>query len=358
MAFLCMIICTGMAHAQSPEPLVVPDITLPPRASARSPLPVSTAGDSGTPEELPPDWTTRGHYKAKTWIFEGEYLLLATRGLPQTYAISGTVPQLGPLGGTQTVPSGYENGFRAGIGWISPNSGIETLFRYTYYSNKSDAFSSSPTTSPPPLIPPANIYPTLTVPGLVTAVNAASATSTVAFNLGDIELGKTADITESFALRGFAGARFANMNQSLMATYTGGDMVTDTVNRKITFNGGGLRLGGSADYTIAGGWGIRLNGSASLITGAFAGSQTEVANNAYILSISDKYIGLVPMADLGLALRYRTGGWNLSIGYEFQNWFNMLQGFNIADDTNPAKLIRDIGNIGFDGMAVRAEYVW
>jgi hypothetical protein len=36
----------------------------------------------------------------------------------------------------------------------------------------------------------------------------------------------------------------------------------------------------------------------------------------------------------------------------------MLQGFNIADDTNPAKLIRDIGNIGFDGMAVRAEYVW
>lgn len=95
-----------------------------------------------------------------------------------------------------------------------------------------------------------------------------------------------------------------------------------------------------------------------MITGAFAGSQTEVANNAYILSITDKYVGIVPMTDLGLAVTYRHGGWNLSIGYEFQNWFNMLQGFNIVDDSNTAKLIREIGSIGFDGMALRAEYVW
>jgi len=109
---------------------------------------------------------------------------------------------------------------------------------------------------------------------------------------------------------------------------------------------------------FSGNWGYRFTGSASLITGAFAGSQSEVANNAYILAITDKYVGIVPMTDLGLAVTYRHGGWNLSIGYEFQNWFNMLQGFNIVDDSNPAKLIREIGGIGFDGMALRAEYVW
>ncbi len=350
----------GMVAAQGPVPkdspqVVIPEGTAAPRFADREVIGV---------DELPPELIDKGD-RLITRIIEGEYLLLAVRGLPQTYALSGTVPQLGPMGGTQTIPSGYESGFRVGFGWRLADSGADSVIRYTYYSNQSDTSVASPgIINPDPLalsIPPRNVYPTLTVPGLVAAVVSANAQSNVTFNLADFEIGQTIkpfDWSESLNLRVFAGARFANMSQNLTATYNGGDVDFDTVSRKITFNGGGLRLGGSIENSFSGNWGYRFTGSASLITGAFAGSQTEVANNAYILSITDKYVGIVPMTDLGLAVTYRHGGWNLSIGYEFQNWFNMLQGFNIVDDSNPAKLIREIGGIGFDGMALRAEYVW
>ncbi len=351
-------IIAGMVGAQSPlpldsTPLVIPDGVVPPKYTAAIGV-----------DELPPDLSAKAD-RVVTRRLEGEYLLLAVRGLPQSYAISGTVPQLGPIGGTQTSPSGYESGFRVGFGLQTADSGADAVLRYTYYSNQSDTSVASPgIINPDPAalyMPPRNVFPTLTVPGLVAAVATANAQSNVTFYLGDFEIGQSYqafDWSESLLLRIFAGGRFANMSQNLTATYNGGDVDFDTVSRKITFNGGGLRLGGSIENSFGGNWGYRFTGSASLITGAFAGSQTEVANNAYVLSITDKYVGVVPIADLGLAITYRSGGWNLSVGYEFQNWFNMLQGFNIVDDSNPAKLMRDIGGIGFDGMALRAEYVW
>lgn len=319
------------------------------------------------PERMP---TERGEAEVakRRWIFDVEYLLLATRSMPQTVTIAGSTPILGPAGMINSLPSGYESGFRTGIGWISPITDIETVLRYSYYSNQSDMQLAAPangffagTPAQNGLVPsslPGALYPTQTVPGLINQVAHVRAQSNVTYNIGDIEFAKRWDWSEALQIRALAAPRVVNLNQLFQAQYSGGDVNTADISRQITFNGGGLRVGGSVDANLAGNWGVRFTGSASLITGNFQGRQTEVANGAAVLSATDRFVSMIPMFDLGIGLNYQTGGWNFTVGYEFQNWINVLQGYNFVDDTNPAKFQREFGNLGFDGLAVRISYLW
>jgi len=302
------------------------------------------------------------------FLFDMEYLLLATRSSPQTVTIAGSTPILGPAGQINSLPSGYESGFRAGFGWISPVTEMETVLRYSYYSNQSDMQIAAPangffagTEAQNGLVPKSlagALYPTQTVPGLINQVVNAKAQANVIYQIADIEFAKRWQINDWIGLRFLAAPRFANLNQLFQVHYAGGDVNTADISRQITFNGGGLRLGGSADAVLAGNWGVRLTGSASLVTGNFQGRMTEVANGAAILSATDRFVSMVPIVDLGIGLNYNAGGWNFTLGYEFQNWINVLQGYNFVDDANPAKFQREFGNLGFDGLALRINYLW
>jgi len=359
----------GSVNGQTPEALVVPDRTAP---SEKPPRPTLNALDIekldtvGYNSEI--SMRESAEPVKRQWIFDMEYLLLATRGMPQTISIAGSTPILGPAGKINSLPSGYESGFRAGIGWISPYNDIETVFRYSYYSNQSDMRIAAPlngffsgTPAQASLVPgslPGALYPTQTVPGLINQVVNGSAQSNYIYNLGDIELAKRWQVTENIGLRFLAGPRIANLNQLFQVQYTGGDVNTADISRQITFNGGGLRVGGSADAVLAGNWGVRLTSSASLVTGNFQGRQTEVANGAAILSTTDRFVSMIPIVDLGIGLNYHASGWNFTLGYEFQNWINVLQGYNFMDDANPSKFQREFGNLGFDGLAFRMNYLW
>jgi hypothetical protein len=48
----------------------------------------------------------------------------------------------------------------------------------------------------------------------------------------------------------------------------------------------------------------------------------------------------------------------MSVGYEFSNWFGMLDALDFVDDAHPAKVGRRHGDLGFDGVVFRAEYVY
>ena len=118
----------GSVYGQTPEVLVVPDRTAP---SEKSPRPTLNALDIekldtvGYNSEI--SMRESAEPVKRQWIFDMEYLLLATRGMPQTISIAGSTPILGPAGKINSLPSGYESGFRAGIGWISPFNDIETV---------------------------------------------------------------------------------------------------------------------------------------------------------------------------------------------------------------------------------------
>ena len=58
---------------------------------------------------------------------------------------------------------------------------------------------------------------------------------------------------------------------------------------------------------------------------------------------------------MGLGLLYQSGGWKLSVGYEFSTWFDMVDSIDFVDDAHPAKMGRKTGNLSFDGVVFRSE---
>jgi hypothetical protein len=91
------------------------------------------------------------------------------------------------------------------------------------------------------------------------------------------------------------------------------------------------------------------------LTGRFHSCKFEEANGRTILDVTEKYTRVVPMVDMGVGLSFEKGGWRLSAGYEFMTWYNMVDASDFVDDAHPAKLIRSVGNLGFDGVVFRAE---
>jgi hypothetical protein len=153
----------------------------------------------------------------------------------------------------------------------------------------------------------------------------------------------------------FAGPRYANVDQSLNVTYAGGDVLTDRVHRCTCFDGGGVRAGGETHWKVLDHLGLYLRGSASLLTGRFHSCKFEEANGFTVVDVAERYTRVVPMVDMGVGLSFEKGNWRLSAGYEFMTWYNMVDASDFIDDAHPAKLIRSVGNLGFDGVVFRAE---
>ena len=91
------------------------------------------------------------------------------------------------------------------------------------------------------------------------------------------------------------------------------------------------------------------------MAGRFRSSQSEVSNNAEVFSLVDRFDKIVPTAELGIGLCYQTSWMARSVGYEFHNWFGVVEGFDPVDDAHRGKLARRNGDLGFDGVFFRAE---
>jgi hypothetical protein len=280
-------------------------------------------------------------------LTDGEYLLLAPRRPAQTFAIVGSNPNWGPIGIIRSVDGNYDSGFRVGAGWRFVEEECDVMARYTYYHTAADDIAGAP--------PGGKVFATLTHPSTVMEVQSAVARNSVNFNLFDLEIGRRFDLGETLDLRVFAGPRYANVDQKLTVQYAGGDVITDDVHHCLCFDGAGLRAGGETHWRILQHLGVYLRGSASLLTGRFCALRTETANGFAIVDISENYTRVIPMFDLGVGLSFQKGNWRVSAGYEFMNWFNMVDGTDFVDDAHPAKLIRPVGSLGFDGVVFRAE---
>jgi hypothetical protein len=201
------------------------------------------------------------------------------------------------------------------------------------------------------------VFPTQTHPAFVTEVDSARATNSINLNVIDIEFARRFDPAEGTRLRAFFGPRFGNLDQKFTANYVGGDAAAgDQVRRKVTFDGGGLRVGGDADFALLEHLGLFVRGSASLLTGRFRSSLDETANGAAIVNVVDRFDKVVPTTDLGIGMSYNRGGMKFTVGYEFHNWFGIVEGMDFVDDQHPAKMSRRTGDLGFDGVFFRAEW--
>jgi hypothetical protein len=275
---------------------------------------------------------------------------MAPRRRAQDFALVGTAPFGGPIGTLKSVEGGYDSGFRVGAGYRFCE-GMEVLFNYTHYHTSGD---DAVLRAPPGQV----VFATLTHPAAIVQVAGAKADNSINMNLFDLEVGRRVELSDHMGLRVFGGPRFANLDQKFTAVYTGGDVATDVVRRVLTFDGGGLRAGGEVTYECFQHVGVYMRGSASLLTGRFRSSLSETGNGLPVVRVEEKFDKVIPIADLGIGVRFEKGPLRLSVGYEFQNWFGMLEGFDFVDDAHPAKMTRRSGDLGFDGVVFRLEYLF
>lgn len=312
---------------------------------------------------------------------EGEYLLFTPRGNPSAVAETRPGPGTGKYSDTVFIPGGFESGFRFGASWIDPVREVDMALRYTYYSWQSDIWSYSPV-SPSPIFypyypnpaamsgnsttsliayPSGGLNPLLMAPTYVGPVAQVSARSNIIFQFADLEFAKSFRPDERIDFRVFAGPRYAYLSQSLQAQYTGGSVASADYGSRVMFNGAGMRIGGDARANLFRNLGVRLWGSASVLAGAYEGRVDQSINGNNIASMRETVPGAVPILDGGIGIVLGDSRVGLTIGYEFQSWLNVLQGYSGTYDTYQTRLQRQYGNLGFDGfsgLGIQARMSW
>jgi hypothetical protein len=276
-----------------------------------------------------------------------EVFTWAARRGGQDFAVRTAAGPQSAVGILRSVDSGSDPGFRIAVGYRLEN-GLEVGSAYTYWNYAADAVERASGEE--------RVFPTLTHPALVIEADSVRATTGIQMNLYDVEMGQRYGLSDSLQTRVFFGPRFASLNQSLTASHEGGEFPTmDTVRRRVRFGGGGLRVGGDADFSLYDHLGMYVRGSAGLLSGRFRSSLDESLQGVGVLSLQDRLNRTVPMADLGFGVTYQRGGIKFSVGYEIHNWFGIVEGLEFMEDTNPTKPQRKTGDLGFDGLFFRAE---
>jgi hypothetical protein len=346
--FIVIVALAGMPsllEAQPPPPL--PDIPVRPGPAPAyyNPAPVLPHdADLGPVEDC---------QHPGAFLFGVDFLLLKARRVPQDFAIVGPASAFGPQGSVVTDEWKYRTGFRVGGGYRLPGEGWEVSFFYTYLHSSNNTGVSRGDGE--------TLFATLTHPGTVEEVDGAAADSSLSYNVFDVEFGRWFKPSEALQVRAFGGPRFAQINQGFNALYTGGSAgAGDQVTSGVNFDGGGVRAGGEAHWYPLRVIGLYARGSASLLVGNGRSSLTETGNAgaANIVNVTDRFEKVVPVLELGMGVTYQHRGLRLTAGYEFVNWFGLYSVPDFVDDAHQGKLSRRVGDLGLDGLVIRAEYAY
>jgi hypothetical protein len=282
-------------------------------------------------------------------LFGADYLLLRPHRQPTDFAVQGSAGAV-PQGSILSVEQGYQSGFRVGAGYQFPGEGWQASFFYTYLHSRDTAAASAPDGG--------TLLATLTHPGTVASVDQAAAEANLNYNVFDVELGRRFQATDRLAVRLFAGPRFAHIDQGLNATYDGGDANHDVVTSHTTFDGGGVRAGAGGNYNLFGGLGLYARGAVSLLAGRVSSCLNETNNNGMtvLTSVGDRIDKVIPVLEMGMGLSWQYGNFRLTAGYEFINWFGLINTPDFVDDVHQGKLTRRSSDLSLDGLVLRAGW--
>jgi hypothetical protein len=221
---------------------------------------------------------------------------------------------------------------------------------YTYFWAGNDRTLTAP--------PGGTLFATLTQPnGFVDAVNTATGSASLRYQLLDVEFGRRFEPNESTSIWLGGGGRFAWIDQKLHAAYDGNTASLAQVDSPIQFDGAGLRFGAEGDWKVYHGLGFYGRAFGSLLAGDFRTSLTETDNNGAVVfvDLTDRIRKVVPVAELGLGLYWQQNNWRALVGYEMVNWFGMVDSPEIIHDI-ANKLSYRVGDFSLDGLRVGLQF--
>jgi hypothetical protein len=350
LSIVLALLAWGPTLAQSPVSALPGALPPPPRPQLASPPPPAgitseSPCEGGDAEADSDEWGGL----PKGLFLEADYLFLRPLVQPRDYAIVDPGGSNAPLGSIQQLALPWRSGLRVGAGYTLA-SGWEASFFYTYlHSAAGDAISA-----------PAGglLLATLTQPGTVEQVQTAVAATSLNYNVFDLEIGKRFQPCDTLALRAFGGTRFANIGNDFGVTYNGIDANQDQVFNHLTFHGAGLMLGGEGYKNLWQGLGLFGRASGSLLAGDYSTQFFEGNNGGTtaLANVTDHFEKVVPVVELTLGASYQYRNLYLSVGYQFINWFGLIDLPNFSDDYAQGHLVRNTGDLSLNGLTARMAW--
>lgn len=259
-------------------------------------------------------------------------------------------------------------GFRANIGYMMCDR-WDIGFRYTYFYTHGASSLGDPTVDTNSVL--ANRYDRNLANLILDTsfddgeVDFASQRLRLDFDTYDIELRRQLCFdSQRLAARVMGGIRFAEIDQVSQISYyslEGGNLLSADTDETMAMHGAGILAGGEAHYLMGWGTSCFARGAVSLLYANFDVTRTDLqtsATSAGIRSLSDTYQNIVPVVELNVGIRWQRGRFFAAGGYDFANWFNMVQGMDAInqDDvdgtTNSYRL--ENGSLSFDGLFAEA----
>jgi hypothetical protein len=341
--------------------------------------PIGAQGPDGPPEHLPPPVTgplpglhddglapmlEGGHTLSDKdrdepdWLrglsMTADYLLIRPRRNALDFAVRSPLSNDAALGSIESVRWETRSGFRYGAGWLLPDEKWQVGISYTYFYSAGNRNETAP--------PGGQLFATLTRAGSVDDVAAASAFTSLNYNVIDLDATRIFYSSDSCRLQVFGGGRFAWIDQKLDATYSGGSSgpFNTTVTSPVFFNGGGLSLGGEGVWQVWHNVGLYGRGRFSLLSGRFRNFLTETTANGAVgvVNVQETNYQIVPVAELGAGVTWQGEHWRLSVGYELANWFSMVNSPDFTSPTNIGKLSRRTSDLTLEGLAVQLGFLF
>ena len=242
-------------------------------------------------------------------------------------------------------------GVRVGAGYQWPDTAWDTEASFVYFHAKSQRTVTAPDGGVLLAVLAAN-------PAAHDAADA-DGDSGLSYSVLDLDVGRSFRLDDSFMLRLFGGVRVAWIDQSLKCVYSGGTLGdnSDFVNSPVRFQGAGLTVGAESNWDICRGWGLYGKARLGLIAGRFSSLRTETFGSVTTGAITDNLDTVVPVAELGLGLHYQGEHFFFSAGYDFANWFNMVNGLAVPD-AGAGQAARRQGSLTLEAVTVKVGFVF
>jgi Legionella pneumophila major outer membrane protein precursor len=322
--------------ADPPPPIVdLTPVDLPERAHCNTPIDCVTCNEH-----------------APAILTSAEYIIVRPRRRANDFVIVDPLDNLTPEGRIRNVQYDTDSAFRVGAGYRPGGSAWEYMFTYTYLHDGNDRGAVAP--------PGGVLYATLTRPGIVDVVGQALGSVSLNLNVYDLESIRHFQLDDAFTFKLGFGVRYANMDQTLQALYFGGDANGAAVRSHVCFDGFGLTAGGQGEWNI---WrGFRLFGRArgSMIMADFDNSLLETNNGGATINanVSESYRQVVPVLELASGVAWEYRNLRVAVGYELQNWFNVIDSPTFIDDFAEGKLGRRKSDLSIEGITFQLGMVF
>jgi hypothetical protein len=293
---------------------------------------------------------------------ENVYLRPSRSGLD--FAVADSLNDSGRVTGSyKQVEPGYSSGWRAGMK-IETGSGRDIGFKVGKVTGGDSASAEVEAGG--------SLWGTWLHPNSIiddNDVDTAEASYDWEQTVVDLGVGQRLNVGENLDLRLEAGLRHAKVNQEIGISYA---QITSSVSTRqddITnqnrFTGWGPRFGIDFDWKLEHGFNLFGSLGGSLLMGDFDVSYTEIDGTVYSdgtpdtlssrIDVEESYDHrLVPVAEaragIGYAYQLKNGlQMGAKIGYEWQNWFNMVTSQGYMDDVDSQLMETDTTDLSFYG---------